>query len=293
MKILLIGGLGYIGTYLNTHLIKMGVHVDICDYACHDSSNFDKVKFPIDYKDLSSKDLFDYSAILWFAGHSSVHQSTIDPKGAINNNAINLIQLLQKIPKPEILFLYASTASLYSGMEGFASEEDLVAPSINPYDISKFTFDYLVNVYHKNFIGLRMGTISGYSENVRAELIFNKMCLDAHHKGIINVKNGNSRRSILFLSDLARIVELGVIHRKLPPGLFNAASFTSTVMDLACIVKKYFDARIVVLPDVKTYSFAISTKKIKNFGYEVEKTVDEQISEYSKFIHMINTSSSN
>jgi UDP-glucose 4-epimerase len=284
MKILLIGGLGYVGSFLYDFLSSREYQVDICDDGRRSNNSNAFVKYPFNYGSLTSKNVNEYDCILWFAGHSSVGVSNSDPIGAIENNAIALIDLLKKIPSKKIKFIYASTASLYTGHVDSANEMLKVVPNENPYDISKFVFDYLANKYHQNIFGLRMGTICGYSKNIRKELVFNKMCLDAHFSKEINVANPKSERSLLFLIDLAEIINLLINSSKAEPGIYNALSHNTSIGDLSKLIANYFNASIKMHSDHPTYSFRMSIDKIGEIGFVPKFSVNDHITEFNKNI---------
>lgn len=286
MKILLIGGLGYVGSFLHDFLNSKGHQVDICDDGRRSNKSNAYVKYPFNYNNLTSKLLANYDSILWFAGHSSVGASNLDPIGAIENNAIALIGLLKKIPSEEIKFLYASSASLYTGYVDYANEMLKVAPNDNPYDISKFAFDYLANQYHKNIFGLRMGTICGYSINLRKELVFNKMCLDAYFSKEINVANPKSERSLLFLVDLIEIINILMNSSKAKPGIYNALSCNTSIGDLSKLIADYFNANIKMQPDSPTYSFRMNIDKIKEIGFLPKQSVNDHLIQFKQDIQM-------
>ncbi len=190
---------------------------------------------------------------------------------------VNLIDFLKKIPNDNTLFIYASTASLYSGIEGPVKENVKVVPYENAYDISKFSFDYLAQRFHQNIIGLRMGTLAGYSPNIRKELIFNSMTLSAFFKGEVKVANKDKIRSILFLSDLAEIIKILLSKKDVSPGFYNALSYTFSIGELGNKIAQFFAAKIIELPNSNTYSFSIDNSKVKLLGYQNTYTFEKQI----------------
>jgi len=207
MKLLVIGGLGYVGSRICKTLAGLSFDVtvvDDCRRGLWDGGSGLKV-LRQSYNTLSKDAIQPFDAVLWFGGHSSVPLSIADPSGAVKNNCTDLIQLVEKI-NLEVPFIYASTGSLYSKCDGDiapSSESELARiPEYNAYDCSKFAFDYLLPNIRDNFFGLRFGTISGFSDSLRPELIFNKMNIDAFFRKKIELMNPNAFRSILFLNDL-------------------------------------------------------------------------------------------
>lgn len=264
MKILLIGGLGYIGSYIYERFSDNGYQIDICDAQVRGNKTNAHVNFE-KYQDIPENKIKEYDAILWFAGHSSVQQSITDPYGALNNNCIDLLNFARKISR-NTKFIYASTASLYSSTKSTihpSSEISLVTiPNQNYYDISKFTFDYLAGNYLENFYGIRMGTLSGYSPNLRSELVFNSMNLSARKNGYLKLKNLNSQRTILFLDDLWMLIN-ALISGNHAPGFYNAGSYSFSLSELAKIVANTWSADIVYEGESPTYSFILDCTKME------------------------------
>jgi nucleoside-diphosphate-sugar epimerase len=264
-NILLVGGCGYIGTFLYSKLLDSGCSVVVCDNL----KRGNPLKIDLinkDYAELGELELTNYDTVLWFAGHSSVPLSTIDPEGALKNNCLNLYAFAQRLPDTTKL-IYASSASLYSSRAEhtpYSSEESLVnIPSQNPYDISKFAFDYMAKGFLKNFYGLRMGTLSGYSPNLRSELVFNAMNISAQNKGIVTLRNATSNRTILFLDDLWVLIRQ-LIFLDYPPGFINAGSINCNLGQLAHQIADVWEAKVADEGNSETYSFLLDTSLMKN-----------------------------
>jgi nucleoside-diphosphate-sugar epimerase len=125
-----------------------------------------------------------------------------------------------------------------------------------------------------------MGTLAGFSSNIRPELIFNSMTLNAIFKKRINVANGDKLRSILFLSDLAEIIKIFLTAKKIIPGFYNATSYTFSIGELGDKIAKIFGAKINLLPDSETYSFSADNEKIKLLGFKVTMTFEDQVKKF-------------
>jgi UDP-glucose 4-epimerase len=300
MNILVIGGLGYVGSRICKTLAGLSFNVTAVDDGRRGSwegdSGLNLLKQS--YNTLSEEAIQPFDAVLWFGGHSSVPSSTADPSGAVRNNCTDLIQLVEKI-NPDVPFIYASTGSLYSRCEEDivpSSESELVRiPDYNAYDCSKFAFDYLLPNIRDNFFGLRFGTVSGFSSSLRPELIFNKMNIDAFFKNKIELMNPNAFRSILFLNDLERFIEsLLTFDLKPEPGFYNLSSWTGRIGDLANLIGSIWDAPIVDLGESRTYSFMLDCKKasclIPSMGTQDSR--ERVVSESTEFIESIRKSGS-
>jgi UDP-glucose 4-epimerase len=260
-RILLVGGCGYVGSYLFQCLLAHGYMVSICDKLARGNPLALPIK-ALDYNDLTQEALAPFDVVLWFAGHSSVGQSITDPQGAIANNCLNLFSLAKKLSTTTKL-IYASTASLYPLDEDGApiTEASLIRiPAQNAYDISKFAFDYLAEHFLDRFHGLRMGTVSGHSPNLRPELIFNAMSLSAVKTGAVRVKNANAYRTILFLSDLWLLVD-HLIRHDAPSGFYNAGSITASIGEFGQQIANAWGATVIDDGESPTYSFKLDCSK--------------------------------
>jgi nucleoside-diphosphate-sugar epimerase len=260
-RILLIGGCGYVGSYLFQRLLAHGYGVSVCDKLARGNPLALPIK-ALDYNDLTPEVLAHFDTVLWFAGHSSVGQSILDPQGAIANNCLNLFSLAKKLPITTRL-IYASTASLYPLDDDGTpiTEASLIRiPAQSAYDISKFAFDYLAEHFLERFHGIRMGTVSGYSPNLRPELIFNAMNLSAVKTGKVRVKNANAYRTILFLSDLWSLVEHLISHEA-PSGFYNAGSITASIGEFGQQIANAWTAAVIDEGESPTYSFKLDCTK--------------------------------
>jgi nucleoside-diphosphate-sugar epimerase len=289
-KILLIGACGYIGTYLYKKLYMEGVSPNVCDQLIRGNKLQININ-PSNYEDLDEHYLNNHDVVIWFAGHSSVPQSIKDPQGALENNCINLYSLGKKL-KNSTKLIYASSASLYSKNDGFitpAKESDLVKiPYQNAYDVSKFSFDYIAENFLSNYYGLRMGTVSGYSNNLRPELLFNSMSISAYKSKKVYLKNNASYRTILFLEDLWLFIKQ-ILLNDVPCGFYNLGSISGTIGEFAQNISSAWDAEVVDQGDSETYSFLLDTSLMNQYvkkQYDIDclpELSKEFISEASQY----------
>ena len=282
MKILLVGSCGYIGSALYPHLVDSGFDIDTCDVLARGlpkpvDGKTQYPNWPYSHIFIPKSDLTQYDAVLWFAGCSSVKSSEADPEAALSENVLNLANLRLRMRKDAKL-IYASSASVYSLPMGttkipvLSDETDLLSTDgLNAYDKTKILFDKMADGFMENTVGLRMGTVCGFSPNLRPELVFNAMCRSAIDSKRVYVANSMTWRSILFLSDLSVLVKNLLLSSNAfyNTKFINAASYTTTMAILANMVAAHFDARIEELPSSPTYSFRIrTTRMMKLIGYD-------------------------
>ena len=275
MKILIIGGEGYIGTYLNNHLTSQGL--DVQTYGNR----------KLDYNILGREYLNQFSHIVLLAGHSSVQYCLGPLDSPWKNNVRNFKNLVDKTDNRQTI-IYASSASVYGAkdVKRLYTEDEISIDFVNNYDLTKVSLDLLAMKYiseGRKIVGLRFGTVNGSSPVIRKDLMINSMVYSAITEGHITITNKHIKRPILSVRDLSRGIE-SIIINNTHSNIFNLATFNSTVEEICNIVNEYTKVEIIDKGNTSgTYNFAIDNIKLKvlnKFTYEdnihsvVESVVD-------------------
>lgn len=272
--VLIIGGLGYIGSRLSSHLLENGHALKSVDLAW-----FGDIKaipnLRAEYSQLDPSFLQSFSAIVFLAGHTSVSTCEEDPEGSLRNNVSNFIQLTGRL-NAEQKFIYASSASVYGvASAGAAREADRLEPALKQYDMHKQTIDSHLSKSNLNYYGLRLGTVCGYSPVPRDDLIINSMVKSALNDKRVFIANPDARRAVLGLSDLCRAIERLVTSEVRAPGLYNLASFNMTVGEIGRRVARYFHVSTEYGQSTNHYSFAVDTGRFAEaFSFSFADTVE-------------------
>jgi UDP-glucose 4-epimerase len=154
MKILVTGGLGFIGSHTVVELQNEGFEVVIIDNLSNSSEDVLKgivaitSKMPIFEKlDLTEKksvqDFFkrhsDVAGVIHFAASKAVGESVENPLLYYENNINTLIYLLQELQqKPESHFIFSSSCTVYGQAETMPINENAsVKPAMSPYGNTK------------------------------------------------------------------------------------------------------------------------------------------------------------
>ncbi|WP_432222333.1 UDP-glucose 4-epimerase GalE [Flavobacterium sp. TMP13] len=154
MKILVTGGLGFIGSHTVVELQNEGFEVVIIDNLSNSTEEvLDGIvaitgKKPIFEKlDLREKnavqDFFkkyqDMSGVIHFAASKAVGESVINPLLYYENNISTLVYLLQELQqKPEASFIFSSSCTVYGQAEKMPITENApVQQPISPYGNTK------------------------------------------------------------------------------------------------------------------------------------------------------------
>ena len=274
-RILLIGANGYVGSAIQHHLETKGIQVCGVDNLLRAAPPLRQDTIITSYQNLSLDFLDGFDVCLWFAGHSSVQQCLNDQAAAQTNNLIDLVQFRNKFRG---LLIYASSASVYSGVSGGCTEDSPTTPPKNIYDYTKVTFDnYLNAIQNENYIGLRMGTVNGLvpsnerldhleaQSRTRWELIVNSMVKSTQQNGYLTVANEECGRSILArFNDLVKVVH-NLIMTPPASGIYNLYSFNANIGEIGRIVADITKSKVQKSPNASgTYSFSMDRTKIEN-----------------------------
>ena len=168
-KILVTGGLGFIGSNLIKILLKKKytvINIDKVSYSSnfYNTKNFSKnkrykfIKCNLEDKKKLNKIILKFkpNGIFNLAAETHVDRSIDDPSPFVKSNIIGLFNLLevfrkyQKINKNTKL-IHISTDEVYGDvLKGRSREEDPYSPS-SPYAASKASSDHLVSSYIRTF----------------------------------------------------------------------------------------------------------------------------------------------
>jgi nucleoside-diphosphate-sugar epimerase len=149
---------------------------------------------------------------------------------------------------------------------------------VNYYDLSKYVIDQYAKLSGKRCYGLRLGTVNGYSPALRTDLMINAMTISAADTGKVRVFDGHIHRPILGINDLARALA-AIIDGDGPAGIYNMASFNSTVNEIAaeiaaCMNCEVIEERSETANASEPYDFKIDCSKFCTaYSFEFKETV--------------------
>lgn len=272
-KVLILGGNGYIGSRLRQvlgyhHFVKS----NDCGWFAYDETSDSR-----DYHKLTREELAEFDVIVVLAGHSSVPSCLGALYSPWLNNVTNFTNLLDKLD--DQLVIYASSASVYgnSAPGERHKETNKIFVPVNNYDVTKYALDQqatIANLTGKKVIGLRFGTVNGYSANLRVDVMINSMYHSVQNGTGIQVMNPHISRAMLGIEDLCRAVERCI--EQPVPGIYNLSSFNATVGEIAEAVSRKLDAEIVDKgTTANAYDFALDTALFEQtFDFKFKETPD-------------------
>lgn len=177
MKILVVGGAGYIGSVCAELLLDEGHTVCIFDNLSegHRAAVDSRAEFI--EGDLAGRDQiesalekFQPDAVMHFAANALVGESMQNPSKYFRNNISNGLNLLDAMIDGGIKrFVFSSTCAIFGPPDRLPIDETLPARPINPYGESKLAFEKILRWYGEihglHFVSLRYFNAAGASEN--------------------------------------------------------------------------------------------------------------------------------
>ncbi len=285
MKILIIGGKGYIGTRLIDFLLQKSndiVSLDSNNYSNKISQHPNVKYFETTYQNMPKHFFEQFTDIILFAGQGSVNNCK-NINNVIDNNIKNFAWLLDII-KPEQKLIYASSSSVYGNTNNLiADEEFLLSDPYNYYDWSKQCIDKLAKTSNKQYYGLRFGTVNGYSRNMRNDIMINSMYFNYKNNNKIFVSNQYLNRPILGINDLCNAIYTIILNGSIEKsGIYNLNSFNCAVKDIAYYFTNNLGIEAETPDDNKInydnktkYDFKINSDKfIKTFNFKFNNTIE-------------------
>jgi UDP-glucose 4-epimerase len=177
MKILVVGGAGYIGSVCAELLLNHGHEVAIFDNLTEGHRAAVDPRAVIITGDLADRQSIQAAfsqtqpdAVMHFAANALVGESMQNPSKYFRNNVASGLNLLDAMVEARVLRLvFSSTCAIFGRPERVPIDETAVPRPINPYGESKLAFEKILRWYGEihglKFVSLRYFNAAGASEN--------------------------------------------------------------------------------------------------------------------------------
>ncbi len=297
-KIVITGGLGYIGT----ELCKI-----YSGYSWHDKITIIDNRFISErvnqirnwnmnfvHGDILNKDLIknyceDAEIIHHLAGITDVprvkSESNKEKEEKIKRVAEEGTQNILNVISDKCKIIMPSTHVVFEGIEKVKNdilEEEETNPVLS-YGKSKDYNEKQLKSSGKNFVILRLGSVYGYStDTARIDIMPNFFSKVASQNGIIKLFAGGKQvKSMVPLIDVARCFKFMEERDDINSEIFNLTKDTVTVKEVAEICKKY-NPKVTLREtndEIPNLGFSLSNKKLLKTGFEFLYNLDESIKE--------------
>lgn len=310
-KVLVTGGLGYLGAHICAELLSAGLYDVTASYRS-DKSTLPQELYGLNlvqlrFSDMENQNMYqsldDYDAIVHTVSLDH-HQSTHMPMMEVaDTNVLSTWSLLEYFSKRRLQkFIYLSTIHVMGNLNGVSLNEDQIPLPLNKYGLTHLMSEQIVNYYNQipnlNAINFRLSNGYGcpiFKNNNCWWLVINELCKMAIvEKKIVLHSDGSAWRDFVHVKDIARAVHFGLTLPETHDNTFNISSgISKSILELAFIVKdiyeKKFQKKINIFTSgdqlceefssVLNPALQIPNAKISRLGFEVSISLESGINE--------------
>ena len=306
-KIVITGGLGYIGTELckiysgvswNNEILVIDNRFVSERVSQLRNWDIDFVHGDILNKDLVNRYCKDADIVHHLAGITDVprlkSESSDDKDAKIKLVAEEGTQNILDVISDKCKIIFPSSHVVYEGIEKVKNDmlEDEHTKPILSYAKSKTINEKQLKNSGKNYIILRLGSVYGYStDTARIDIMPNHFSKIASQNGTLKLfAGGRQIKSLVPLIDVARCFKYMEEREDISSEIFNLTKDTVTVKDVAEICKKY-NPKITLKEtndEIPNLGFSLSNNKVLKTGfkflYNLDESIKEMIFKWSKLI---------
>ena len=250
MKVLLVGGLGYVGTRLFTYLSSIGLSVDISDAGFFENCHFPDFPPSIPFhkihtESLEESFLVNYDCIVLLSGISNDPMNSMSSYDVYEPSRLYSRYIGDIFKRHSIKLIFASSCSVYGKSSSISplTEQSVASPQTG-YSLNKYQIEQDLNALADDEfrpIALRFATVFGPSLRMRFDIFLNMFVAMAFvDKKIVLNSDGLAWRPSLFIDDLCNSVALFISSDLECPGLsiFNVGDPSSnrTILNMANLV---------------------------------------------------------
>ena len=304
-KIIITGGLGYIGSELCkiysgvswTHKIVVLDNRFISDRVNQLRNwNIEFIHGNILDKILVEKLFKDADIVHHLAGITDVPRVKSDTSEIqdkkIHEVGVKGTQNILDAINNKCKIIFPSTHVVYEGIKDVKidiQEEEQTKPVLS-YSVSKDINEKQLKNSGKKYVILRLGSVYGYSSGtMRVDIMPNLFSKIASQNGTIKMfAGGRQIKSLVPLIDVARCFRFMEEKTDINNQIFNLSKETVKVKDVAEICKKYNSKTVLseTNDEIPNLGFSLSNKKLLKTGfkflYNLDQNLKEMIQKWSK-----------
>jgi nucleoside-diphosphate-sugar epimerase len=303
-RVLVTGGLGYLGSIVCEHLLAAGFAVTALDNLLYGQGEqglnhlcanplFDFVKGDVRDEGCMKSALRSADIVIHLAALVGAAACDRDPLLARSVN-LDAVTLLARLRSPGQLILFPNTNSGYgiTAAETLCTEDSPLRP-ISLYGKTKVDAEQIL-LDRPNTITLRLATVFGMSPRMRLDLLVNHFVHAAFKEGYLVIFEKDFKRNFVHIRDVADCLGHCIGHAPQMAGRpynvgLDAANLSKA--ELALRIKQQVPrfyvhfAPIGQDPDKRNY--VVSNQRLREAGFEAKRSLDDGIRELLKGYTMI------
>lgn len=280
-NVLIIGGLGYIGSILYEILKGEGWNVEILDNHLYKELKPTNEFIDVDVRDKDDLKKFiqKFDVVVNLAAIVGDPACLIDTNLAIDINCIGTRHVAELCSKYNKKIVHISTCSIYGSEPNVIVKEEDEGFPIDFYGQTKYTQERIVReICSDNYCVLRLGTAYGLSPRMRYDLVVNTFAARAIKFNKITVFGGEQERPFVHIKDISRAI-VHVIKNNLN-GIFNVRGENLSLLKLSQIVKDITKCEVEVNTNITdSRSYMVDSSKLLSTGFEFKYHISDAIEE--------------
>jgi nucleoside-diphosphate-sugar epimerase len=298
-RVLVTGGLGYLGSIVCEHLLAAGHDVLALDNLMYGQGQqglfhlcanprFDFVKGDVRDERALNHALQGRDVVVHLAAIVGAAACDRDPLLAKSVN-LEAVKLLMRLRSPSQLVIYPNTNSGYGVTTGAAHcTEDSPLKPISLYGRTKVDAERVV-LGEPNTIALRLATVFGMSPRMRLDLLVNHFVYAAYKEGYLVIFEKDFKRNFVHVRDVADCMLHCMTHAERMRGrVYNVGLDAANLSkaELAHKVKEYVPSFYIHFapigqdPDKRNY--IVSNQRLREAGFVALRSLDGGIRELLK-----------
>lgn len=283
-RILVTGGLGYIGYHVVSKLLKETEHeVVVLDSGLYQDDTLGEFQpsarltvIKGDIRNISDivKAIQNVDAVIALAAIVGDPACALNESETLSSNyhSTELMVSMCNYYKVKRL-IFASSCSVYGAGDIILNEGSKLHP-LSLYAQTRVMSEEVIRKSARAELSwtiLRFGTVFGWSKRMRFDLVVNFLITKALKEGVIEIVGGNQWRPLVHVRDVAKAVFLAALadHNLVDGEVFNVGDNKQNfqIMEVAAKVKK-------ILPGVKIVDRQIPDKDRRNYQVSFDKIRD-------------------
>jgi len=287
-KVLVTGGLGYLGCVLTKHLLAKGYNVTILDMNLYDqfydanilsvAKGATIINGDVRDEQLMQKLIRENSIVIHLAAIVGDPACDLDKELAVKINYLATRKIAEIISKANKKLIFSSTCSVYGASFGGPLTEKSDVNPLSIYSITKLAAEEAIKNIVTNHLILRFGTLFGLSPRMRFDLVINRFIGQALQDGLITVFGGQQKRPFLHIQDAAE----AIIHflESNETGLLNVGGINYSIIDVASQIQKYTGCKLIIYEEIKDpRNYVIDSSLAISLGVKFNRTIEYGIKE--------------
>lgn len=288
MRVLVVGGAGYVGGWLTDEAVRAGHDVRVFDRLLYEEAYLKDVDFAYgDILDMEAlKPHLNWAdAVVWLAAFVGDPACALNPELTMRTN-VGAVRALVENFDGRIVF--PSTCSVYGAQQGELTEASPLNP-LSLYAESKIEAEEIFTNSPASVIMFRLGTLYGLSDTyarLRVDLVLNVLTIRAILEKRMSVFGGEQYRPLLHVRDVATAMVPQLATDA--TGIYNLHAENVKIIDLAKMIQAHVpDSELEVtetsFQDSRNYMVS-SDKARSELGFAPQWTVDHGIEEVAEAV---------